>query len=72
VNTQTNEDDLWEFYEIYCDVTDYKHMNQVVTTKAMIFTMPPARCVRMNFGTVTITNDYWQDIYVGKHPINHI
>ncbi|MBN1185267.1 MAG: hypothetical protein JXB49_23485 [Bacteroidales bacterium] len=64
VNTQTNEDLLWEVYEIYCDVTDDKHMNQVQTIRAIIFTLPPERCVRMNFGTVTITNDHWKDIYV--------
>jgi len=71
VNTHTNEDLLWEVYEIYCDVIDAEHMNQVQTTRAIIFTMPPERCVRMNFGTVSITNDHWQDIYVDlRHDSN--
>jgi hypothetical protein len=70
-NTQTNEDLLWEVYEIYCDVTDAKHMDQVQTTKVTIFTMPPARCIRMNFGTVTIVNDHLQDIYVDCRSDNN-
>jgi hypothetical protein len=69
VNTQTNEDLLWEVYEIYCDVTDAKHINQVQTTKAIIFTMPvPQTCVTKNTGYVFITNNATFNITVDCTP----
>jgi len=57
VNNRIKEP-LWEVYEVFCDVTDAKHINEVQTTKATIFTMPVQQtCVTKNTGFVLVTNN---------------